>query len=191
MTERIHKGDTQMPEVFQLRNGRDILIRRIRKDDAPRLSEHFSRLSPYTRRLRFFAPMRTLQVSFAERLADVDFVERAAFVAAYPGEATLRGVGRYARETDDAVEVAFVIDDDMHGLGLGTELLYHLAALARENGYTALTAQVLEEHHEMLAVVRGCGFPYQAWGDGTVIHVRLDIAGEGAEGQPFPSDDVQ
>ena len=54
-----------------------------------------------------------------------------------------------------------------------------------------LTAQVLEENHEMLAVFRGCGFPYQAWGDGTVIHVRLDIAGEGAEGQPFPSDDVQ
>ncbi|HKS90565.1 MAG TPA: hypothetical protein VJQ83_01455, partial [Tepidiformaceae bacterium] len=102
--------DTLLPEVFQLRDGRDILIRRIRPDDAPRLSEHFSRLSPRTRRLRFFAPMRTLQTPFAERLADVDFVERAAFVAAYPGEGTLRGVGRYAQETPDAVEVAFVID---------------------------------------------------------------------------------
>lgn len=183
--------DTLLPEVFQLRDGRDILIRRIRPDDAPRLSEHFSRLSPRTRRLRFFAPMRTLQTPFAERLADVDFVERAAFVAAYPGEGTLRGVGRYAQETPDAVEVAFVIDDDMHGLGLGTELLYQLAALARANGYRWLTAQVLEENSEMLAVFRGSGFPYTARGDGAVVHVRMDLRGQEADAGSCLSNDVQ
>ena len=170
--------DTLLPEVFQLRNGRDIMIRRIRPDDAPRLSEHFSRLSPRTRRFRFFAPMRTLQTPFAERLADVDFVERAAFVAAYPEEETLRGVGRYAQEGADAVEVAFVIDDDMHGLGLGTELLYQLAALARANGYHWLTAQVLEENTEMLGVFRASGFPYTARTDGTVVRMRMDLDGE-------------
>lgn len=172
--------DTLGPEVFHLRNGREVVIRRIRPDDAPRLSEHFSRLSPRTRRFRFFAPMRTLQTPFAERLADVDFVERAAFVAAYPGEDTLRGVGRYAREAGDAVEVSFVIDDDMHGLGLGTELLYQLAALARANGFRWLTAQVLEENSEMLGVFRGSGLPHTAWTDGTVVHVRMDLGGEDA-----------
>lgn len=183
--------DTLLPEIFQLRDGRDILIRRIRPDDAPRLSEHFSRLSPRTRRLRFFAPMRTLQTPFAERLADVDFVERAAFVAAYPGEETLRGVGRYAQEARDAVEVAFVIDDDMHGLGLGTELLYQLAALARANGYRWLTAQVLEENNEMLAVFHGSGFPYTARGDGTVVHVRMDLGGQETDGRSCFSNEVQ
>jgi GNAT superfamily N-acetyltransferase len=163
-------------ELFRLRNGRDIIIRPIQPDDAARLSEHFSRLSPKSRRMRFFAPMKTLQSPLAQRLANVDFVDRAAFVAAYPGEETLRGVGRYAREGDDAVEVALVIDDDMHGLGLGTELIYHLAALARTNGFTRMTAQVLEENNEMLAVFRGCGFPYRARTDGTIVHVDMDIA---------------
>jgi GNAT superfamily N-acetyltransferase len=167
------------PETFRLRNGRDIIIRPIRPDDGPRLSEHFSRLSPHSRRLRFFAPMKTLQSAFALRLANVDFVDRAAFVAAYPGEETLRGVGRYAREEDGSLEVAFVIDDDMHGLGLGTELLYHLAALARKNGFNRLSAQVLEENNEMLAVFRGSGFPLRARSDGTVIHVEMDIGDAG------------
>lgn len=189
MLDRLHARDTTSPVTFSLRNGREIVIRRIRKDDAPRLAEHFSRLSPRTRRLRFFAPMRTLQAPFAARLADVDFVEQAAFVTAYPGEDTLRGVGRYARDSADSAEVAFVIDDDMHGLGLGTELLYQLAALARANGFRRLTAQVLEENSEMLAVFRGCGLPYQAWGDGTVVHVTLSLeCEEMGQETPRPND---
>lgn len=169
------RQNTLGPETFRMRDGRDIVIRPIRPDDAPRLSEHFSRLSPETRRLRFFAPMRNLQPRFAEQLANVDFNERAAFVAALPGEETLRGVGRYGRDGADSVEVAFVIDDDMHGLGLGTELLFHLAALARTNGFSRLTAQVLEENHEMLAVFRGAGFPLRSRSDGSVVHVVMDI----------------
>lgn len=176
------RHDTVRPERFRLRDGREILIRRIRPDDAPRLSEHFSWLSQQSRRMRFFAPMKRLKSSFAERLAHVDFKERAAFVAAFPGEETLRGVGRYALVEDGELEVSFVIDDDMHGLGLGTELLYHLAALARANGYRRLTAQVLEENRAMLAVFDGSGFPYRARTDGTVVSIELDIAdGEGPE----------
>ena len=176
--DRLLHHETAAPEVFRLRNGRDIVIRPIRPDDAPRLSEHFSRLSTKSQRMRFFAPMKRLQSAFAGRLANVDFVERAAFVAVYPGEETLRGVGRYALESDGRLEVAFVIDDDMHGLGLGTELLYHLAALARANGYEHLTAQVLEENEEMLAVFRGSGFPYRARTDGSVVHVEMEIGSD-------------
>lgn len=177
MRDSLTGHETLEPEMFRLRDGRDIIIRRIRPDDGPRLSEHFSRLSPQSRRLRFFAPMKTLQSKFADRLANVDFVDGAAFVAAYPGEDTLRGVGRYARADDGSAEVSLVIDDDMHGLGLGTELLYHLASMARLNGFDQLTAQVLEENTEMLGVFRSCGFPYTSHADGSIVLVRMDISG--------------
>ena len=54
----------------------------------------------------------------------------------------------------DAREVAFLVADDARGQGVGTLLLEHLAALARDHGVTAVRGRRPAENHAMLERLR-------------------------------------
>ena len=75
----------------------------------------------------------------------------------------------------DTAEVAFVARDDHQGRGLGSILLEHLAAAARENGLRRFEAEVLAENHTMVRVFRQAGYQVsRAFEDG-VLHLEFDI----------------
>lgn len=167
--------ETTGPERFILRDGRELRIRRIRPDDAPRLAEFATRLSPNSLRLRFFTPIRTFDPKFLEQLATVDFRTRAAFVGTLPGDEAVVAVGRYAEESVGVAEVAFVVLDELQGNGIASELLSHLAQLARANGYDEFSATLLAENIEMMDVFRHSGFPMTAVVQGGVEAVRLRL----------------
>ncbi len=58
----------------------------------------------------------------------------------------------------DAAEVAFLVDEDLHGHGLGSLLLEHLAAACRDRGIRRFVAEVLADNHAMLGVFLDAGF---------------------------------
>ncbi len=162
---------------LQLADGRRVWFRPIRPDDTRRLREFHRRLSMHTQRLRFFTPMRELSQSMAEGFCNVDFQRRVAIVVTYPGETTIRGVGRY--EMDDggrSAEVAFVLQDDLQGLGIGPALLSLLAMHARVAGAEQFTAVVLPENSAMLGVFQNCEFPATVTHSDGTTYVRLDIS---------------
>ena len=164
----------------QLRDGRTILFRSIRPEDAAGLQAFHERLSRETTRLRFFSAMPHLSEEMAERFATVDFGDRAAFVACFPGEDAIRAVGRYERETAHSAEVAFVVQDNLHALGIGGFLLRMLAEHAQGERLERLTAMTLSENLGMLAVFRGCGYPTDVHFEGPTAYVRIDIRQPGA-----------
>jgi GNAT superfamily N-acetyltransferase len=168
--------ETTGTEPFTLRDGRELRFRRIRRDDAPRLADFAARLSPNSLRLRFFTPIRTFDPEFLERLADVDFKKRAAFVATFPDDDAILAVGRYADDGDGIAEVAFIVLDELQGNGIASHLLLHLAQLARANGYEEFTANLLAENVEMMDVFVHSGFPMTAVVHGGVEAVRMRIA---------------
>jgi acyl-CoA synthetase (NDP forming) len=98
-----------------------------------------------------------------------------ALIAVIGGD--MAGVARYDRDADgDEAEVAFVIEDRHQGRGLGSLLLEHLAAAARERGITAFTAETLAENRAMLGVFRDAGFKAERrFADG-LVHLRFPIA---------------
>jgi GNAT superfamily N-acetyltransferase len=55
-------------------------------------------------------------------------------------------------------EVAFVVRDDHQSRGLGSILLEHLAAAARERGVRCFEAEVLGQNTQMTRVFRDAGF---------------------------------
>ena len=63
----------------------------------------------------------------------------------------------YYRIDDDRAEVAFEVADDVHGLGIGTILLAHLAAAAEREGIGTFTATVHPTNHKMIQVFRDSG----------------------------------
>ena len=118
-----HGAGVEAVRIAQLRDGRTIVFRPISPEDAAALQEFHERLSRETTRLRYFSAKPHLSEEMAERFTTVDFSDRAAFVACFPGEDAIRGVGRYEREAPHSAEVAFVVEDDLQTLGIGGALL--------------------------------------------------------------------
>ena len=174
------------PEVrpAQLRDGRTMWFRAIEPDDAPRLQAFHQRLSRETTRLRFFTAMPNLSAVMAEHFAEVDFHDRAAFVACFPGEDAVRAVGRYERETEHSAEVAFVVEDDLQSLGIGGALMRMLAEHAQGENFERLTAITLAENQGMLTVFRECGYPTDVHFEGQTAYVKIDIRMPGEARKP-------
>ena len=157
-----------------LADGGAVRVRPIRPDDADRLVRFHSRLSQETVYLRFFSPHPRLFDSEVERFTNVDFESRVALVAVLDDE--IVAVGRYDRlpDTTDA-EAAFVVADEHQGRGLGTLLLEHLTAIAREKGITRFVAETLANNRGMLAVFSEAGFAVDRRLEDGVVHVAFAI----------------
>ena len=114
-------------------DGGTVHLRPIRPDDADALVAFHAGLSQRTRYLRYFSAYPRIPERDLNRFTHVDHHDRVAFVAVLAGQ--IIAVGRYERQpgTDEA-EVAFVVADAHQGRGIGSVLLEHLAAAARERG---------------------------------------------------------
>ena len=138
-------------------DGGTVHIRPIRPDDADALVAMHAALSARTRYLRFFSAYPRIPERDLIRFTTVDHHDRVALVAMLGS--TIIAVGRYERTpgTDEA-EVAFVVADEHQGRGIGSVLLEHLAAAARETGVKRFHAVVLAENTPMLRVFREAGY---------------------------------
>ncbi len=163
-----------------LRDGTAVHVRPIRPEDESALIAFHGRLSPHTIYRRFFSPRPVLPPKDVHRFTNVDYRDRMALIALINGE--MAGVARYdrydplaEREADEA-EVAFVIEDRHQGRGLGSLLLEHLAAAARERGLQYFVAETLAENRSMLGVFRDAGFVAERRFEDGLVHLRFPIA---------------
>ncbi|MFW3169644.1 GNAT family N-acetyltransferase [Geodermatophilus sp. CPCC 206100] len=156
-------------------DGGTVHLRPIRPDDAEGLVGLMDRSSDQTRYYRFFGPMKRLSDRDLHRFTHVDHEARVAFVLLLGDQ--LIGVGRYDRYpgTSDA-EVAFLIEDAHQGRGLGSVLLEHLGAAARERGIERFVAEVLSQNNRMVRVFLDAGYtPERTYEEG-VVHLTFPIA---------------
>jgi len=139
-----------------LRDGRTAHIRPIRPSDSELLVEFYGRVSEESKYYRFFAPMPTLSARDVARFTQVDHVDRVAFVMTV-GEQMI-AVGRYDVVLDAEAEVAFLVEDQHQGRGVGQLLLEHLAQAGRERGVEKFIAEVLPDNTRMIQVFRDAGY---------------------------------
>jgi acyl-CoA synthetase (NDP forming)/RimJ/RimL family protein N-acetyltransferase len=156
-----------------LRDGGTAHLRPIRPDDTEALQTFHVAQSPESVYLRFFAPMPRLSDRDLFRFTHVDYHERVAFVITVGGE--IIGIGRYDQVNPSTAEVAFNISDAHHGRGIGSVLLEHLAAAARENGVHKFVAEVLPQNRKMMAVFRDAGYEINHRYDDGVISLSFQI----------------
>jgi acetyl coenzyme A synthetase (ADP forming)-like protein len=155
-------------------DGGTVHVRPIEAADGPALMAFHGRLSADTVYSRFFSVKPTLSEAEVERFTHVDHDARVALVAELGDR--LVGVARYDRTTNDReAEVAFVVTDEHQGRGIGTVLLEHLAAAARERGITRFVAQTLPGNRRMLDVFGAAGFDERSRYGDDVVHVELAI----------------
>jgi acyl-CoA synthetase (NDP forming)/RimJ/RimL family protein N-acetyltransferase len=155
-------------------DGGTVHLRPICPDDDEGLVGLMERSSDQTRYYRFFGPMKRLSDRDLHRFTHVDHVDRVAFVVLLGDQVV--GVGRFDRYpgTDDA-EVAFLIEDAHQGRGLGSVLLEHLAAAARERGIKRFVAEVLAQNSKMVRVFQDAGYKAERSYEDGVVHLTFPI----------------
>ena len=162
--------------VERLRDGSGIEIRAIRAADDQEMLEAVGRTSVQSLQRRFFVP----KLHFSDRELDffinVDFKDHVALVAELNenGRRVIVGGGRYIMVKPGQAEMAFMVIDAYQGKGIGSVLMRHLIAIARDGGLKELIAEVLPENAPMLKLFGRFGFRTVARDE--VKHLALQLA---------------
>ena len=176
-------GGKRLPpwhEHFRMPNGREVLIRPIRPEDAEPIIGAFPLLGPEEVRQRFLYALKELTPEMAQRLCHPDPKTEFALVAAEdlpPGEALVGAVARTSitPRTRDA-EFAILVSHFIAGQGLGRVLMRKLVKWARTKKLDRLYGDVLDHNHPMLQLAESLGFKRIREDDSPgLVRVVLDL----------------
>lgn len=164
----MHQGEVSLSqtETIKLLDGRQVTLRPIRPDDAPRLQEGFLHLSPQSIYMRFLKAASGLSDKQALQLATVDYKDQMALVGAVKeeGEEHLVAVARYGAIAGDEpglAEAAIIVRDDYQGVGLGKILMKRLLQYGRRHGVHNLVATVHTSNARILRFITKSGLPFE------------------------------
>lgn len=128
-------------------------IRRLWQSDRPAVTEHFLRLDPETRRLRFGVALKDDSVrSYARQVLSMDAIVYGAFA-----EARLRGVGElcgFLWHWPPTAEAALSVERPWQDAGIGDALFTRLVAAAQNRSIRALHMTCLRENRRMQHLAR-------------------------------------
>ncbi|WP_256646523.1 GNAT family N-acetyltransferase [Thermomonas paludicola] len=178
-------------EHIRLANGRDILIRPIRPEDAGPMQASFTLLEPGEIRQRFLHPMKELSAQQADVLTRPDPRRDFALVAAEPlppGEALVGAVARICIDNNGKdAEFAILVSHYVNGMGLGRHLMRRLVRWAKGRKVQRVYGDVLESNLPMQALAQSLGFHREATGEAGLVRVVLDIPPPKPRHPPLPS----
>jgi len=148
-------GPRELRTTMLLNDGTQIYFRPIHPTDEPRMRTLFYNLSQETIYYRFMQHIQTIP---RKQILDMTYIDprtEVAIVATVPeayGEDII-AVGRYYLDVKtNRAEVAFVVQDKWQRKGIGTFMLNHLIKIARRNGISGFTAEVLRANRAMQTV---------------------------------------
>jgi acetate---CoA ligase (ADP-forming) len=173
-----------------LRDGSLVQLRLAFPGDHGALTRFFHRLSVESLRRRFFGsaePSTALLDTFCTSAHPAQAATMLALRLIDGVECPI-AVASYFRVDETTAEVAFAVDDQFHGRGVGTLLLYRLADLARAQGFTRFEALTLPDNAPMLDMLRDSGFEEQVKSERGCVTVQLSLThrrdGRAAELRP-------
>ncbi len=168
---------------WKLKDGRHVTIRPIRPEDEPLMVKFHEKLSDRSVYYRYFAPLKLEQRVAHERLARICFIDYDREMAlvvehadAKTGEVEFLGVGRLSklRQMNEG-EFALTVADECQRNGLGHQLLKMLVQIGRDENLAAITAAVLSDNHDMVALARHLGFEVTHVPGGKDCQLRLAL----------------
>ena len=157
-----------------LTDGGTVHVRPVRPDDADALLGLYQRLSQESLYLRYFSPVPAPTARQIDALAEIDYTHKFALVAELGDD--LVAIARFdGLAGGEEAEVAFTVQDDQQGRGLGTILLEHLAGVARELGVRTFVASTLASNARMRRVFADAGFQVKRRFEAGVLELSFPI----------------
>ncbi len=135
--------------------GKHVDFRPVMPSDEFESRQFFYSLQETTIYYRFFNKRKVFSRDMLQRQwADVDYTRNMTIIGMVQTgkRKQIVAIGSYAEAGEHEAEVAFLVKEDLHGMGIGTYLLEVLEAIARENRYDTFVATVLAENRKMIRV---------------------------------------
>lgn len=174
---------TQYVAPWSLKDGTPVRIRPIRPEDEPLIARFHETLSEQSVYFRYFSVSKLSYRTAHERLRRVCFIDydrEVALVAQHeaPDGPAVIGVGRLRKiRRSDAAEFALLISDAFQGQGLGTELMRRLLQVARDEGVSRVTGEVIAENRAMQRLCARLGARLTAT-SGTEMKVEFGLTAQ-------------
>jgi len=159
-------------------NGNLVEIRALRSEDRSALISAVDRSSSESFYRRFFGVRHHFTENEIAYFMNVDFINHVALVAIVEekGCPIIVGGGRYFVTQPGNAEVAFAVVDQYQGQSVGTALMRHLVAIARDAGLKTLVAEVLPGNIPMLKLFEKSGVHVSIKRKPEVIHVVMELS---------------
>jgi acetyltransferase len=162
------------PTEVLLRDGRRVIVRGVRPQDAAALRAAVEGLSPASRYNRFMGAVSTIAPALLQSAVS-PAAEREYALVAVPAEAddsTIVGGARYVVEPSGSTcEFAVAVADAWQHGGLATHLVTTLIRAARLQGLTAMRGYVLASNERMLDFARRRGSEVTASEEGPTVRL--------------------
>jgi acetyltransferase len=151
----------QYESDWLLRDGTPVLLRPMKPEDEPLVSDFLGKCSEETVYFRYFRLIRHWTHEMLIRFTQNDYDRELGLMAIGqpPGPEVMMGVSRMVMEADRSeAEFAVIVADPWQGKGLGPRLMERLIEIAREQGVKLLHGDVLAQNQPMLEMVKRLGF---------------------------------
>ncbi|MDQ1331751.1 MAG: hypothetical protein QG578_2019 [Thermodesulfobacteriota bacterium] len=142
---------------LKLKNGKTVDFRPLLSSDEFAYRNFFYSLQEKTIYLRFFYKMKIFsheviqkqwaRIDYRKNMSVIGLVQKA-------GHQEIIAIASYAMDEPETAEVAFVVREDYHGMGIASYLLEILEKIAKENEYKSFSATVLRENTAMIHIFR-------------------------------------
>ncbi len=167
-------------ELVGLKDGSNVLVRRVTAVDKPLFVAGFARLGEESRYRRFLGAKKRLSDDELAFFTELDHHGHEALGAVDPATGEGLGVARYLRDPAryEIAEAAVAVIDDWQGRGLGRVLLERLAIRAHDEGIRHFSASLLVENRAMLALFERLGAVHvtSRYGGTEEIDVHLPVS---------------
>ena len=157
--------------LWRMRDGRQVLLRPIKPEDEPLWLEMFQNFSEESIRYRFFQIIKDTPHETRVRYCNIDYDREIAIVPELTenGKKKILGVVRVGIEPDGKKgEIAFIVADPWHGLGLGTKMVDYAIEICKDMKIETLYAIMLPDNQRAISLMKKMGFTMEYQEDGTV-----------------------
>jgi len=149
-----------------------VTIRPAKPVDERRIQEHFYNQEKSDIISRFFHEKTSFVRKEAEGMSQIDYIKDLTIVAII-GESGFRrviAIGEYLLdEAKNVAEVAFSVNREYQGKGIGRILMRKLSEAARENGISGLTAYTSPQNQVMIRLFKSLPYKTATIFDGDVL----------------------
>lgn len=183
---------SQYASRTRMKDGTSVTVRPIRPEDVPLMvgfHESLSERSVYTRYFQVMGLDRRTAYERLVRVCFVDYEREVALVAEREdretGEPEILGVGRLSKNrlVPGEAEVALLVSDRFQHQGLGTTLLEKLLEVARIEGLSRITADMLFKNRPTQRLLEKFGFRLRRDKKEGIVRAELDLC-EDVEPRP-------